>query len=74
MWNMLNTVAGAARHRMMPQRRSGMGTMTALFIGASVGIAAWEAVRQMQGKASKAIGEGTDAMKIAQDVMSEIQE
>lgn len=74
MWNMMSTVAGAARHRMMPQRRSGMGTMTALFIGASVGIAAWEAVRQMQGKNGKTVGEGTSAAKIAQDVMSEIQE
>lgn len=77
MLNLIGAVTGAARHRMMSRRRSGMGTMTALFVGASVGIAAWEAVRKTQG-VSRQSGSGSSssdsAMGIAQEVMREIQE
>ncbi|EJY56178.1 hypothetical protein URH17368_1183 [Alicyclobacillus hesperidum URH17-3-68] len=75
MWNVMNAMTGMARQRMMPRRRgNGVGTMTALLIGASVGIAAWEAVRQVQGRNSGSQSNNSSAMEIAQEVMSEIQE
>ncbi|MBF8378532.1 hypothetical protein IW967_11775 [Alicyclobacillus mali] len=71
MWNMMNAMSGMARGRMNWRRRDhGMGTMTALLIGASVGIAAWEAVRQMQNKSSMPSG----AQELAQQMMDEIRE
>ncbi|MDI9259742.1 hypothetical protein [Alicyclobacillus sendaiensis] len=44
--------------------------MTALLIGASVGIAAWEAVRQMQNKQQAP----NAAQDLAQQMLDEIQE
>lgn len=71
MWNMMNAMSGMARSRMNWRRRShGMGTMTALLIGASVGIAAWEAVRQMQNKNQMP----NAAQDLAQQMMDEIRQ
>jgi hypothetical protein len=77
MLNLMSAMASSVRHRVAPRRRSGMGTMTALFVGASVGIAAWEAMRKSQlgGKlggmspASKMSASG-----IAEEVMQEIED
>lgn len=77
MLNMMNMMAGAVRHRMMPRRKSGMGTMTALFVGASVGIAAWEAVRKSQSgmrQSGSATSSHDSPVGIAEEVMREIQE
>jgi hypothetical protein len=53
-----------------------MGTMTALVVGASVGIAAWEAVRKSQ-LGSRVTGSssavGNNASSIAESVMREIE-
>jgi hypothetical protein len=46
MWDLMNGMAAGVRHRIMPRRRNGIGTMTAMLVGASVGIAAWEALRR----------------------------
>lgn len=76
MWNLVNTMASSVRHRVMPRRRNGMGTMTALFVGASVGIAAWEAVRKSQWgakSASPSARSGGSASDIAEDVIKEIE-
>ncbi|WP_304458814.1 hypothetical protein [Alicyclobacillus sendaiensis] len=71
MWNMMNAMSGMARSRMNWRRRNhGVGTMTALLIGASVGIAAWEAVRQMQNKQQAP----NAAQDLAQQMLDEIQE
>jgi len=71
MWNMMNAMSGMARSRMNWRRQSrGMGTMTALLIGASVGIAAWEAMRQMQNKNQMP----NAAQELAQQMMDEIRE
>lgn len=77
MWSVMNMMTGAVRHRMMPRRKSGMGTMTALFVGASVGIAAWEAVRKSQSgmrQSGSATSSSDNPVGIAQEVMNEIQE
>ncbi|WP_206832114.1 hypothetical protein [Alicyclobacillus fructus] len=71
MWNMMNAMNGMARSRMNWRRRNGgMGTMTALLIGASVGIAAWEAMRQMQHKNQMPNG----AQELAEQMMDEIRQ
>ncbi|WAH36591.1 hypothetical protein [Alicyclobacillus dauci] len=87
MFGLMNTVANSMRYRMMPRRRNGMGTMTALVVGASVGIAAWEAVRKTNmgsrmggsasGSASGSAGGSSKsqgvASNIAEEVMREIE-
>lgn len=74
---LMNVVASSVRHRIMPRRRSGMGTMTALFVGASVGIAAWEAVRKAQGMrmmgGSQSSSSDGGATALAEEVMREIE-
>lgn len=73
---LMNAMASTVRHRIMPRRRSGMGTMTALFVGASVGIAAWEAVRKAQGARMTAGSHSpsdSSATAIAEEVMREIE-
>lgn len=72
MWGLMNTALGTMRHRR--GHRNGMGTMTALVVGASVGIAAWEAMRKTQGsgKSENGTSSGT-ASTIAEDVMREIE-
>ncbi|MFX4301372.1 hypothetical protein ACOJUR_03700 [Alicyclobacillus tolerans] len=75
MWDMMNGVANSVRGRFMPRRRNGIGTMTALVIGASVGIAAWEAFRKTQNAPRMNSGSvGNGAAQIASEVMKEIQE
>ncbi|RIV24255.1 hypothetical protein D2Q93_07375 [Alicyclobacillaceae bacterium I2511] len=46
MWEIMNGMANNVRGRVMPRRRNGVNTMTAVLVGASVGIAAWEAIRR----------------------------
>lgn len=46
MWELMNGMANNMRNRWMPRRSNGLGTMTAMVIGASVGIAAWETLRR----------------------------
>ncbi len=71
MWELMNGMANGVRNRMMPRRRNGVGTMTAMLIGASVGIAAWEAYRRAQPASRMASNDS--ANKIAQEVMEQIQ-
>lgn len=67
MWEFVNGMANGMRGRMIPRRRNSMGTMTAMVIGASVGIAAWETMRRGRNMNS------TDATKLAQEVMDRIE-
>lgn len=74
MWGMMNTVANSMRYR---RHRSGMSTMTALVVGASVGIAAWETMRRSDwgGKSQKGAShdDTSSASAIAEKVMNEIE-
>lgn len=72
MWEIMNGMATGMRRRFMPRRRNGMGTMTAMLLGASVGIAAWETVRR-----SRVIPTGNnnaDVTKVADDVLESLQD
>ncbi|MCL6547520.1 MAG: hypothetical protein K6T30_01260 [Alicyclobacillus sp.] len=71
MWEFVNGVADGVRSRMMPQRRNGLSTMTAMLIGASVGIAAWETIRRAPW-ANRGLSEG--AAKMAQEVVESLQD
>lgn len=77
MWELMNGMANGVRRRFMPRRRSGVGTMTAMLVGASVGIAAWEAMRRGQ-VMSRLNGSGssqssqTGAEQIAAEVLDEV--
>lgn len=71
MWEMMNGMANSVRNRIMPRRRSGVGTMTAVLIGASVGIAAWEALRKTQ-PMSRVMND-VDASKMAQEVLNHLE-
>jgi hypothetical protein len=71
MWELMNGMTNGVRNRMMPRRKNGVGTMTAMLIGASVGIAAWEAYRRSQ-PASRMASDGS-AEKLAQEVMEQVQ-
>lgn len=46
MWELMNGMSNNMRNRWMPRRNNGIGTMTAMVLGASVGIAAWETLRR----------------------------
>jgi hypothetical protein len=72
MWELMNGMANSVRNRVMPRRRNGIGTMTAMVLGASVGIAAWETYRRSRGTQ----GSGLDAnpAKVAQEVMNSLDE
>lgn len=70
MWDLVNEMAGGIRGRMMPRRRQGLNTMTAMLIGASVGIAAWEAVR----RAAIQPRQADHAAKMAEDVMQQLMD
>lgn len=72
MWNFMNGMADGVRSRMMPRRRNGVGTMTAMLIGASVGIAAWEALRKSQPFSQ--LNSDADASRMAQKVMDQLQD
>jgi len=67
MWEFVNGMANGVRGRMMPRRNNGMNTMTAMVIGASVGIAAWETMRR-----SRTIP-GNDPAKFAQEIMDRME-
>ncbi|MBX5435710.1 MAG: hypothetical protein IRZ33_00675 [Alicyclobacillaceae bacterium] len=71
MWEFVNGMADGLRSRMMPRRRNGIGTMTAMLIGASVGIAAWETIRRAPW-ANRGLSDG--AQKMAEEVMESLQE
>ncbi len=71
MWELMNGMTNSVRSRMMPRRRNGVGTMTAMLIGASVGIAAWETIRKSQ-LASRVTSNG-NAGNLAQEVMDQIE-
>lgn len=72
MWGIVNGITDGVRGRIMPRRRNGIGTMTAMVIGASVGIAAWEAVRRNNGVLHTAAG--GDVSDLADRVMENIQD
>lgn len=72
MWEIMNGIADGMRSRVMPRRKSGIGTMTAMVIGASVGIAAWEAARR--NNVTGRIGSRGDAADLAERVMDNIQD
>ncbi len=55
MWELMNGMANNVRGRVMPRRRSGVNTMTAVLVGASVGIAAWEAIRRSRFQSATAM-------------------
>lgn len=60
MWELIND--------MMPRRKRGMNTVTALVVGAGVGIAAWEMMRR-----NNVTGESSDNMgRIAESMMDAI--
>ena len=71
MWEMMN----GARSRMMPRRRNGMGTMTALLVGASVGIAARETMRRgnVVGRINTG-GTRSGAESMAKEAMDELSD
>ncbi len=76
MWEMMNGMANGVRRRFMPRRRNGMGTMTAMLVGASVGIAAWEAMRRGQITSrlgNLGSGSQSSAERIASEVLDEIE-
>jgi hypothetical protein len=69
MWELMNGMANNMRNRFRPPRRqNGVGTMTAMLLGASVGIAAWETMRRSRNNGSMP----TDAAKVAQEVMDSL--
>ncbi|MCL6631348.1 MAG: hypothetical protein K6T63_01840 [Alicyclobacillus herbarius] len=72
MWDLMNGMADGVRHRMMPRRRNGINTMTAMLVGASVGIAAWEAFRR-GGQRLMQSGSNVAAEKVAEQVMEQIE-
>ncbi|MCL6626742.1 hypothetical protein [Alicyclobacillus shizuokensis] len=72
MWDLMSGMADGVRHRMMPRRRNGMHTMTAMLVGASVGIAAWEALRR-GGQRFKQDGGNAAAEQAAAKVMEQIE-
>lgn len=73
MWEIMNGITNGVRSRVMPRKRSGIGTMTAMVIGASVGIAAWEAVRRNTNGISHSTS-GNEISDLADRVMENIQD
>ncbi|GMA50248.1 hypothetical protein GCM10025857_16050 [Alicyclobacillus contaminans] len=71
MWEFMNGMAAGVRRRIMPRRRNGMGTMTAMLVGASVGIAAWETMRRSR---MVSTGNHVDANQIADDMLESLKE
>ncbi|QQE79478.1 hypothetical protein [Alicyclobacillus sp. SO9] len=78
MWEMMNGMTNGVRNRFMPRRRNNMGTMTAMLVGASVGIAAWEAMRR--GNVTSRINNRAQSMaqdnaeQIAEKVMNQLDD
>jgi hypothetical protein len=71
MWEFMNDMATGMRKRIMPRRRNGIGTMTAMLLGASVGIAAWETVRRSR---FNPMGDNVDAAQVAGQVLDSLDE
>lgn len=71
MWEMMNGMADGMRGRFRSRRNNGVGTMTAMLIGASVGIAAWETWRRTQ-PLSRA-GDNA-AARMAQEAIDQLQD
>ncbi|GIM46798.1 hypothetical protein DNHGIG_23470 [Collibacillus ludicampi] len=64
MWGFVDEVMD-----MVPRRRNrGMGTMTAMLLGAGIGITAWEMMRRRNS------GGNTDMAKLAQTVIDAVKE
>jgi hypothetical protein len=61
MWEMITD--------MMPRRKRGMNTLTAIAIGAGVGIAAWELMRR-----NNVAGDSDSMARIADSMMDAINE
>jgi hypothetical protein len=72
MWELMNGMAGTMRNRWMPRRSTGMGTMTAVVLGASVGIAAWETFRRTRMNGN-VMGMGA-AGQMAEQVMNSLND
>lgn len=72
MWDLMNGMTDGVRSRFMPRRRNGVGTMTAVLIGASVGIAAWEAWRRSQ-PLSRGGADGA-AAQMAQNIINQLED
>lgn len=78
MWEVMNGMTNGMRNRFMPRRRNNMGTMTAMLVGASVGIAAWEAMRR--GNVPSRINNraqnmaGNSAEQVAEKVMNQLDD
>lgn len=71
MWELMNGMTNGLRNRMFPQKRgNGLGTMTAMLIGASVGIAAWEALRKTQ--PISRMTDSSNAVDIAKEVIDHL--
>jgi hypothetical protein len=72
MWNMVNGFTNGIRNRVLPGRRqNGIGTMTAMLIGASVGIAAWETIRRTQPMA-RMMPNNANAADLAEQVINQL--
>lgn len=69
MWELMNGMANGMRNRWMPKRNHGMGTMTAMVVGASVGIAAWETFKRTRGNGN---GMSSEIEHAAQEVISQV--
>ncbi|MCL6516840.1 hypothetical protein [Alicyclobacillus sp.] len=72
MWELVDGMAERVRHRVMPRRRNGMNTVTAMVVGASVGIAVWEAVRRSRTGAGGTMGAA--AAETAREVMESLED
>lgn len=72
MWELMNGMANSVRSRVMPRRRNGIGTMTAMVLGASVGIAAWETYRRSRMNPSS--GLDANPANVAQGVLNSLDE
>lgn len=75
MWEMMNGMTNGMRNRFMPRKRNNMGTMTAMIVGASVGIAAWEAMRRgnVVGRVGNR-GMQSSAEEVAEQVMNQLDD
>lgn len=75
MWEMMNGMTNGMRNRFMPRKRNNMGTMTAMIVGASVGIAAWEAMRRgnVVGRVGNH-GMQSSAEEVAEQVMNQLDD
>lgn len=64
MWNPLNQVLDAVPTR----KKSGMGTFTAIMVGAGVGIAAWETMKRSRAASQTWRGIKSSTENVIEDV------